>query len=233
MKKILGVLGGMGPMATADFFTKVVNLTKAGSDSEHMHILIDNYPQIPDRQSHILNGEESPLPLMVKSVKALMEQGAKFIAMPCNTAHYFADDIQKATGCKFIHILKVNAEACKEKFQGKKAGILATSGVLKSGIYADALKDVGIDSVIPTDDEQVLLTKIIFGIKGDNYPDSADEFVGLLNAMAKRGADYFILGCTELPLAVQHLQIDGNFIDTTYEQAKASVLMCGYELKEQ
>ena len=235
MKKTLGVLGGMGPMATADFFTKVVELTKASSDNEHIRVLIDNYPQLPDRQSHILHGKTSPAPQMIEAVKNLMALGADYIAMPCNTAHYFADEIEKATGCKLIHILKVNALAARNRFgTDKKVGILATSGVLQSGIYANAFKEQGIDSVTTTQEEQKVMIDLIFGIKGGKYPETADGFVGILNAMKARGADYFVLGCTELPLAVQHfaLQEQFDFIDTTYELAKASVLACGYELND-
>lgn len=235
MKKTLGVLGGMGPMATVDFFQKVVELTKASADNEHIRVLIDNFPQLPDRQSHILRGEASPAPQMIAAVKNLMAQGADYIAMPCNTAHFFADEIEKATGCKFIHILKVNALAAKNRFgTQKKVGILATSGVLQSGIYADAFQEQGIDSIITTDAEQKVMIDLIFGIKGGVYPPNANEFIDVLKAMKARGADYFVLGCTELPLAVQYfkLQEQFDFIDTTYELAKASVLACGYELNE-
>lgn len=233
MKKVLGVLGGMGPMATVDFFEKVVNLTKANADSEHIHILIDNYPQIPDRQGHIVYGKEDPTPYMIKAVKNLLAQGADLIAMPCNTAHYFAPAIKEATGCEFVHILDVNAHAGKERFgTDKKVGILATSGVLKSGIYEKAFSNYGIECVNTTEAEQKTIVDLIYGIKGGKYPETDKEIREVLDNMKSRGADYFVLGCTELPLLAQHLCLDKSYdlLDTTYEQAKAAVVACGYEL---
>ena len=234
MKKTLGVLGGMGPLATADFFTKIVNLTKADADSDHIHNLIDNYPQIKDRTAHIVNGAESPLPQMTAAVKRLMDNGADLIAMPCNTAHYFAPAIEEATGCQFVHILKVNAKAGKERFGAdKKVGILATTGVVKSGIYVKAFADEGIESILPLPDEQEKILGYIYDVKGGKYPENPKDFTDILDSMMARGADYFVLGCTELPLIADHLKLHEryNLLDTTYEQAKAAVLACGYELK--
>lgn len=233
MKKILGVLGGMGPLATADFFTKVVNLTKASCDGDHIHILIDNYPQIKDRTDYIVNDGEDPLPQMIEGVRRLMIMGAEVIAMPCNTAHYFAPAIEEITGCTFVHILKVNAKAGKERFGvDKKVGILATTGVVKSGVYVKAFADEGIESILPLADEQEKILNYIYDVKGGKYPENPKDFTDILDSMMARGADYFVLGCTELPLIADHLKLHEryNLLDTTYEQAKAAVLACGYEL---
>ena len=190
MKKVLGVLGGMGPLATADFFQKVVTLTKANSDSEHIHVLIDNYPQIKDRTGHILNGAESPAPQMIAAVKTLMENGADLIAMPCNTAHYFAEEIQNATGCEFVHILKVNAKAGKERFgTDKKVGILATTGVVKSGIYVKAFADEGVESVLPNPEEQEKILNLIYEVKGGKYPENKKVVTDILDSMKQRRSE--------------------------------------------
>ncbi|MBE6988080.1 MAG: amino acid racemase [Clostridia bacterium] len=234
MKKVLGVLGGMGPLATADFFTKVVNLTKASCDGDHIHILIDNYPQIKDRTDYIVNDGEDPLPQMIEGVRRLMIMGAEVIAMPCNTAHYFAPAIEEITGCEFIHILKVNAKAGRERYgTDKKVGILATTGVLQSGVYARAFADEGVDCIFPLPDQQQKLLKFIYDVKAGIYPRDINEFTDILDSMLERGAHYFVLGCTELPLISEYFGLDKKYelLDSTLEQARAAVLACGYELK--
>lgn len=233
MKKSIGILGGMGPLATADLFTKIVNMTKADCDNAHIRIYIDNNASIPDRTKAILSGGENPLPNMTDSLKKLESCGADCIIMPCNTAHYFLPELQKLTKTPFISMLEATAKACNKKFPGKVAGILATKGTLRSGLYSNVLDANDVKYLIPNDDEQDALMRVIYdGIKANANPEAykADMF-NVVNEMSKRGADYFILGCTELPLAASLTGLEAATIDPTSELAEAAIKFCGYEVK--
>ena len=129
-KKTIGILGGMGPLATADLFQKIVLLTKADTDREHIRVYIDSNANIPDRTAAILSGGEDPVPEMASALRHLEACGADCIIMPCNTALYFLPRLQAMTEIPFLSILTAAAEACKAQFPGKTVGILATRGTL-------------------------------------------------------------------------------------------------------
>ena len=223
MHKSIGILGGMGPMATADLFQKIVALTKADSDNDHIRIYIDNNPQIPDRTTAILKGGKDPVPQMLDALRHLEACGADCIVMPCNTAHYFLDRLQPETKIPFISILESTAKACAAAHPGKTACILATTGTLCTGIYEKALSQEGVAYLLPGDRHREILMDGIYRIKaGERLTDPA-PFQGMLEDLQAAGADYFILGCTELPLAVEQLSLSGSFVDPTLELAKAAI----------
>ncbi|WP_054332487.1 aspartate/glutamate racemase family protein [Merdimmobilis hominis] len=231
MHKSIGILGGMGPMATADLFQKIVALTKADSDNDHIRIYIDNNPQIPDRTTAILKGGKDPVPQMLDALRHLEACGADCIVMPCNTAHYFLDRLQPETKIPFISILESTAKACAAAHPGKTACILATTGTLCTGIYEKALSQEGVAYLLPGDRHREILMDGIYRIKaGERLTDPA-PFQGMLEDLQAAGADYFILGCTELPLAVEQLSLSGSFVDPTLELAKAAIRFCGGEIK--
>ena len=231
MHKSIGILGGMGPMATADLFQKIVALTKADSDNDHIRIYIDNNPQIPDRTTAILKRGKDPVPQMLDALRHLEACGADCIVMPCNTAHYFLDRLQPETKIPFISILESTAKACAAAHPGKTACILATTGTLCTGIYEKALSQEGVAYLLPGDRHREILMDGIYRIKaGERLTDPA-PFQGMLEDLQAAGADYFILGCTELPLAVEQLSLSGSFVDPTLELAKAAIRFCGGEIK--
>ena len=231
MHKSIGILGGMGPMATADLFQKIVALTKADSDNDHIRIYIDNNPQIPDRTTAILKGGKDPVPQMLDALRHLEACGADCIVMPCNTAHYFLDRLQPETKIPFISILESTAKACAAAHPGKTACILATTGTLCTGIYEKALSQEGVACLLPGYRHREILMDGIYRIKaGERLTDPA-PFQGMLEDLQAAGADYFILGCTELPLAVEQLSLSGSFVDPTLELAKAAIRFCGGEIK--
>ena len=231
MHKSIGILGGMGPMATADLFQKIVALTKADSDNDHIRIYIDNNPQIPDRTTAIFKGGKDPVPQMLDALRHLEACGADCIVMPCNTAHYFLDRLQPETKIPFISILESTAKACAAAHPGKTACILATTGTLCTGIYEKALSQEGVAYLLPGDRHREILMDGIYRIKaGERLTDPA-PFQGMLEDLQAAGADYFILGCTELPLAVEQLSLSGSFVDPTLELAKAAIRFCGGEIK--
>ena len=232
-KKTIGILGGMGPLATADLFQKIVLLTKADTDREHIRVYIDSNANIPDRTAAILSGGEDPVPEMASALRHLEACGADCIIMPCNTAHYFLPRLQAMTEIPFLSILTAAAEACKAQFPGKTVGILATRGTLAANLYQEALVQAGVPYLVPDTPAQDALMRVIYdGVKAGKGPDSyRADFLTVLEQMSAGGAEVFLLGCTELPLAAEALNIALPTVDPTAELAKASIRFCGYGVR--
>ena len=232
-KKAIGILGGMGPLATADLFQKIVLLTKADTDREHIRVYIDSNANIPDRTAAILSGGEDPVPEMAGALRHLEACGADCIIMPCNTAHYFLPRLQAMTKIPFLSILTAAAEACKAQFPGKTVGILATRGTLAANLYQEALVQAGVPYLVPDVPAQDALMRVIYdGVKAGKGPDSyRADFLTVLEQMSAGGAEVFLLGCTELPLAAEALNIALPTVDPTAELAKASIRFCGYGVR--
>ena len=233
MKKTIGILGGMGPLATADLFRKITLLTPASCDHDHLRVYIDSNSAIPDRTAAILSGGADPVPEMTSALRHLEACGADCIIMPCNTAHYFLPRLQEQTRVPFISMLAETAKACALRFPGKTACVLATRGTLASGLYERALEAEGVSCILPDEAQRDVLMYAIYDcVKGGKPLETVRQpMEALLADLSARGADYFILGCTELPIVAQELALPGDFIDPTSELAKAAILFCGYELK--
>ena len=233
MKKSIGILGGMGPLATADLFRKIVLLTDAARDNDHIRIYIDDNASIPDRTAAILSGGADPLPAMTDSLRKLEACGADCIIMPCNTAHYFLPRLQTLTAVPFLSMLEATARACAARFPGGTAAVLATKGTLSAGLYQAALEQAGVPFLIPHDAEQDALMRVIYdGVKAGKEPeDYRADMESVVEALTARGADYLILGCTELPLAAQALALNVPAVDPTEELAKAAIRFAGYGVK--
>lgn len=232
-KKTIGILGGMGPLATADLFQKIVLLTKADTDRDHIRVYIDSNANIPDRTAAILSCGEDPVPEMASALRHLEACGADCIIMPCNTAHYFLPRLQAMTEIPFLSILTAAAEACKAQFPGKTVGILATRGTLAANLYQEALVQAGVPYLVPDAPAQDALMRVIYdGVKAGKGPDSyRADFLTVLEQMSAGGAEVFLLGCTELPLAAEALNIALPTVDPTAELAKASIRFCGYGVR--
>ena len=230
-KKAIGILGGMGPLATADLFKKIVLMTKAECDNDHIRIYIDDNSSIPDRTGCILRGGENPLPYMRDSLGKLESCGADCIIMPCNTAHYFLPELKKDAHVPFISILESTADYCKEMFPGKTACILGPAATLEMQLYDKALETKGVPYVTPSEEGKKALMRIIYDVvkAGKPVEECRADFEAVIAEGIKNGADYFILGCTELPIAADELKLPYNFADPTYALARAAILFCGYE----
>ena len=230
MKK-LGILGGMGPLATCDLFKKVVENTVAGCDNEHIHIIIDNNSAIPDRTAAILRGGADPLPQMKASLQRLTEAGADVVIMGCNTAHYFYDALGE--DCKVERLNMLYETMAELKRMGiKKAGLLASSGTVESGIYEKAAEKYGIELAIPKGEAQEAVMGVIYdGVKAGVYDYNTDAFKKTVSALSEEGAEIMILGCTELPLAMEMYSLDFPAADPTLILARAAIKKCGYEIK--
>ena len=224
----------MGPLATADLFRKIVLLTDAARDNDHVRVYIDDNASIPDRTAAILSGGADPLPAMTDSLRKLEACGADCVIMPCNTAHYFLPRLQALTELPFLSMLEATAKACAARFPGGTAAVLATKGTLAAGLYQAALEREGVPFLLPDGAEQDALMRVIYdGVKAGKGPeDYRADMESVVETLAARGADYFILGCTELPLAAQALSLPQPTVDPTAELAKAAIRFCGYHVKD-
>ena len=233
MKKSIGILGGMGPMATADLFQKITALTEADGDSGHIRVYIDSNASIPDRTAAILEGGEDPLPAMTDSLRKLEACGADCVIMPCNTAHYFLPRLTERTELPFVSMIGTAAEACRRRFPGKTVGILATTGTLSAELYQASLRARGVPFLEPDGAEREALMEVIYqGVKAGAPPSRYREaLLSVTEGLTRRGAAYFLLACTELPLAMEALGLDLPCVDPTEELAKAAIRFCGYGVK--
>ncbi len=230
-KKTIGIIGGMGPMATADLFTKIINLTDAKKDAEHIHIIIDNNPQIPDRTSAILHGTQSPLPYLIESAKRLEGSGADFIIIPCITSHGFYDELVKNVNIPVLNIVEETAKYLSA-VNVKKAVLLATDGTRHTNVFGRIFKRFNIELLYPTDAVQEDLMALIYnGVKAGADTWDCSSVNCELEKLKEQGAEAVILGCTELPLAAKLYGINGNLVDPTEVLARAAIMTAGYDTK--
>lgn len=229
-RKVIGIIGGMGPLATADLFRKIIEHTDASCDREHLHVLIDNNTDIPDRTNAILSGSSEPLRLMAESAERLTSQGADYIIIPCNTSHYYIDALQALCSVPVISMPLETARFAKQA-GFRKLGLLATDGTVRSGVYEKAFSGSGIELILPDADGQRKVMNMTYNeIKAGKDADIS-ALDSALDRMQERGAEAFILGCTELPIAFCGCA-DRRFIDPTAILARAAIKAAGGKTKE-
>lgn len=226
--KTVGIIGGMGPAATYDLGNKIIANTQAGSDQEHIHVIVDCNTNIPDRTAAILGGGSDPVPEMIRSACRLEKMGAELLIMPCNTAHYFYDQIAAAVSVPLLHMPRETAAVLKQKGVSC-AGILATDGTGAAGIYDRVLEEQQIKPVYPSAENQRQVMRIIYERVKMGNMDFADIPTGeILQDLKHQGAEVLILGCTELPIAFKTIDCVGfELIDPTEILARAAVAFAG------
>ena len=230
-QKTIGIIGGMGPMATADLFTKLIQMTDAVCDAEHMHILIDNNPKTPDRTGAILRGTESPLPYLIQSANRLQTAGADFLLIPCITSHYFMQELTEHIGIPIMSMIEETAKYLQSN-NIKKIVLLATDGTCQAGVFDRIFVKYGIEISYPCVNAQSALMDVIYkGVKAGSHTWDMTELNAEINRLLSAGAEAVVLGCTELPLAAKMYGIDGVLIDPTDILAHAAIVYAGYKPK--
>lgn len=221
MNRIVGVLGGMGPDATADFMSRVIRATPADKDQDHLRMLVDNNPHVPNRQEALLRGGEDPGPTLAAMAQGLEAAGADFLVMPCNTAHAFVHAITEAVDIPLVSIIDATVDACGD---AGTIGVLATDGCIASGVFQEALADRGRVAVLPDKVEMDALMSLIRRIKaGDTDPDVVAGMRAIAEALAVRGAEVIVAGCTEIPLVLDQGMLDVPLVSSTDALARATV----------
>jgi aspartate racemase len=223
--KRLGVLGGMGPLATVDFLQKLIEETPASRDQDHIPVIAYCVPQIPDRPAAITGNGESPLPQMLEGIQTLKRAGANVAAIACNTAHYWHDDLVRQGGLPILHIADAACAALPHR-NVQRVGLLATQGTLAAGFYQSRFRERQFDCVLSSDDEQrTLVLPAIDGVKRNDLAAAHALATQAARRLIERGAQVIVMGCTEIPLAIEHQPSDVSVycIDATRALARACV----------
>ncbi len=224
-ERIVGVLGGMGPLATADFYTKLVRLTPARTDQEHPRVIIDSNPKIPDRTAGLFRQGPDPTPHLVATARGLVRAGAGVIAIPCNSAHAFLGAIRNGVRVPVLDMMDEVADVTTAlKPRPRAVGLLATPGTIRSRLYHRALARRGIAVVESTPAEDARVLAAIKSVKAGDLGKRVRERVrAAATALIRRGADAIILGCTELPLVMAAGDAPVSVLDGTEILAAAAV----------
>jgi aspartate racemase len=204
---MIGVLGGMGPLATADFYAKVIAQTPAARDQDHVPLVIYAVPQVPDRTAAILHGGASPLPDLLAGLRTLVDAGARAIAIPCNTAHAWYDELAAGSPVPILHIAD-SAAAAAARIAGTVGtlGLVATAGTLAAGFYPRRLAERGFDCIVPPGTEMdELVMPGIATVKAGDVDGGGRLLERAVERLLGRGAAAVVLGCTEVPVALDRL----------------------------
>ena len=234
-RPLLGVLGGMGPAATAYFYDLLVDMTDASCDQDHLDTLIYSDASIPDRTAYIVGeSTESPGPVLAADAHMLESCGCSIIAIPCNTSHYFLKDVTDAVSIPVLNIIELAVAGCKRQ-GAKHIGVLCTDGTRKTGLYEIACQKQGLTCFYPDQSLQEISERIIYDYvkAGKTAPD--DLMDKLLEALFSDHCDAVIMGCTELSIAWRDYHGSWSsalVVDSLTELVKASLLTCGKKIKE-
>ena len=233
MRKTIGILGGMGPLATCDLFSKITQITDASCDQEHVRICIDSNTEISDRTNAIIHHGKDPVPEMVKSAVRLQGLGADVLIMPCNTAHYFYDRILPFVDIPFLSMIDETAKVISDRGL-RKIGLLATDGTLQTAVYEKAFKKRGISIVVPPPENQVHIMDLIYnGVKAGNKEIDTKPTKKTIEDLFRKGAQTLVLGCTVLPVAFDLYGFDYPKTDPTLILASRAVQFVGAKVKKE
>ena len=229
--KTLGVIGGLGPIATAHFMELIIHMTHAETDQQHLPMILYNMPTIPDRTAYILDhSKENPLPRMLELGKLLSAQQVSCIAIPCITAHYFLEELKAGIPAPLVDGVAATALHLQENGI-TRVGIMATDGTISSGIFHRELTARGLTPIVPGEEAQKDVMHLIFDNVKAGKPAQMSRFFAVAEDLRSQGAEAIILGCTELSLIKRDETIGPGFIDAMEVLAKESVLACGKQVK--
>ena len=224
-EKIIGIIGGMGPDATVDLFKKIIQSTPATFDQEHIRIIIDNNPKIPDRQKAIFENAADPAPAIIATARNLEKAGADLLLIACNSAHHYFDATTESVSIPVLNIMAETAEFCRQQFPFQEVyGLLAGSSTAKLGLYAKAFEEGSLKILAPTPEDQKIVLECIYAVKaGEPASKIKLRLLEIVQNLGNMGAEAIILGCTEIPIVLQNGDHVLPFIDATDVLAKAAV----------
>lgn len=228
IKNKIGIIGGMGPEATIQLQRNILKSTPAKKDQDHLEVFTINNPNIPDRTNFILKNEDDPYPMILDAAKKLEFSGANFLAISCNTAHIFADNLRKDISIPFIDMVDETKEFIKVNYPGsKRIGLLATTGTIVSNIYTSRLEREGFDIITPASKVQKdFVMKAIYEIKSGKKSNPKILLEAAASYLVSRGADIIIMGCTEIPLTLKQENVSYVVIDPLKILSETLVKRC-------
>ncbi len=222
----IGVLGGMGPAATADFYLKLIKATPAHADQDHLKVIIFSNPHIADRTAAIRGEGPDPVPALIETADALVRAGANFLTMPCVTAHAFFEKLQAGVPVPVLHLVRETAVYIQQTRPSTRCiGVLATSGTLQARLFEAVFEPMGIRTVVPDAAVQErLVMPAIYGVKQGQPLDNSRRLIReAADQLSKRGAEAIVAGCTEVPLILADGDARVPIIDPTWVLAEAAI----------
>lgn len=226
-RKTLGVIGGVGPLSTAYFMEVLINKTDVKTDQDHIDMIVLNDCQIPDRTAYILdNSKESPVGYMQEDAVKLQKFGCDLIVTPCNTAHFFINELQSVVDIPIINMIDETALYLKSE-NVTKVGIMATTGTITTELFQKALQNKGITPVIPSDANQENVMSIIYDQVKAGKPIDRNKFKSVVGELRLDGCEKIILGCTELSVLKKEYSLSDFYVDSLEVLAEVAILKCG------
>lgn len=203
-ERILGVLGGMGPLASAHFMLRLTLLTPAERDADHIPAVLWSDPRVPGRPEFLEGRGPDPLPSLQRGIQALRTAGCGAIVMPCNTVHYWHETLQAFAGVPIPHIVDAAADDLRSFRIGPgPIGLMATAATLKLRLYQDRLASSGWECLVPDERQwHDLVAPAIALVKANRVAEAHEPLRQVANSLAARGARAVVLGCTEIPLGL-------------------------------
>ncbi len=237
MKKTIGIMGGMGPEATLYMYNLITQHTEASTDQDHVHVIINSYPQIPPRTEAIRKRGPSPVPFLVEGIEALLIAGADFIVIPCVTAHTFIPEVRKEIVFDLVDLPEEAAKWARKNYpKVKNAGLISSTGTLESRLFHKAFSLADISLLSPTDEVQHQIMTAVFGPQGIKAGfvenESRSAVIEAAHDLIRAGAEAIIAGCTEIPLVLMPEDISVPLIEPMRIAAQTCVLKAGYKWRE-
>lgn len=229
--KSVGVIGGLGPAATLDFFDRIIKRTKAQRDQDHLRVIIDNNTKVPDRNAFADGKGPSPAAAIAASARGLENAGADFIVMACNTAHAYEAEIREAITVPFISMIDETVLAVAD-LRPARAGVLAGDACLAANLYQKRLKLAGVEHVLLNPDSQRTFMEVLYRIKaGDTGETVRLSMATLARKLEAQGAEVLIAGCTEVPLVLTQDDVEAELVSSTDVLVEKTIVFAGAELR--
>jgi len=225
-QKTVGIIGGMGPEATVDLMQRIIQATPANDDQDHLRLLVDNNPKVPSRIKALIEGTgEDPAPVLVQMARDLERLGADFLAIPCNTAHHFHPAVQAAVGVPVLNMIELTAGRIRQETPDvRKVGLLASTAVIRTGLYDKSFARRGVEVVHPGDTSQDQVLAAIRAIKAQRFCSaSLDALNRAIDDLIARKAEVILIACTELSVIAKKLQLSVATCDSAQVLAEAIV----------
>jgi aspartate racemase len=220
MHRVVGIIGGMGPEATVDLMRRILAKTPANDDQDHVHLIVESNPKIPSRIAHLIEGTGmDPTPELIRIAVNLQRAGADALAIPCNTAHAYAHSIRRAVSIPLLDMVDLSAEKIASSRRVARVGLLASSAVIATELYAKAFAGRGIAVIHPERQEEVMA--LIKAVKRGDTGSQVQAALGALALELANRADMLLIGCSEL--SVISVGITAPYVDSLDVQAQAIV----------
>jgi aspartate racemase len=225
-EKVVGVIGGMGPAATVDFMRRLVAATPANDDMDHLHVLVDNNPKVPSRIAALVEGTGAdPSPALCKMAKGLEAQGADFLVIPCNTAHYYLPEIARSVHIPVLDMIGLTVEKlAATEAKPRRIGLLASPAVRLVGLYQKRIEEMGLEAIFPTPEYESKLLDVIKAVKSGQFGTShRRDYEAIAKNLTGAGADGFLIACTELSVIGPPLETSCPAIDSLDVLVEATI----------